>query len=51
MENNQQQKSESTQAESDSSQGKMMTYGKFSGPNQSTLEDFKIAEYKDDQQG
>lgn len=26
---------------------RMMTYGKFSGPNQSTQEDFKIAEYKE----
>lgn len=37
--------------ESDSSKKKMMTYGKFSGPNQSTEDDFKIAEYQDDQQG
>lgn len=51
MTKNQQQKSEASQKGSDASKKKIMTYGKFSGPNQSTEDDFKIAEYKDDQQG
>lgn len=49
MTNEHQQKRGSSKKKDDRTQTKMMTYGKFSGPNQSTEEDFKIAEYKDDQ--
>ncbi|KAI9129379.1 hypothetical protein [Acaryochloris sp. CCMEE 5410] len=50
MTKNLQLKPEPSETQSNSVQGKMMTYGKFSGPNQSTEADFKIAEYRDNQQ-
>ena len=51
MTNEHQHKRGASKKKDDRTQTKMMTYGKFSGQNQSTEEDFKISEHKDNQKG